>query len=158
MLARRVGAEERSRLLVVTDEKTGALLLEQRRLVALLVEDDEPLREFLAETLGDCGVEAIECESAEAALATALTRSRDLVMIISDVRLSGQMDGIDFASEARLRWPSLPFILISGAWHERLKNVPIGVRFFAKPLDLEQLERATLDAVAAARRRSHFAR
>ena len=67
-------------------------------------------------------VDTIECESAEAALATLLIGGREVAMIFADVRLRGVMDGIDLAREVKMRWPLLPVILTSGHPRERVKR------------------------------------
>jgi CheY-like chemotaxis protein len=78
---------------------------QQNRRAVLIVEDDAELRGFAARLLEDGELDTIECESAEAALATMLIRGRDVAMIFADIRLSGAMDGIDLAREVRMRWP-----------------------------------------------------
>jgi DNA-binding NtrC family response regulator len=65
-------------------------------------------------------VDTIECESAEAALATLPIGGREVAMIFADVRLRGVMDGIDLAREVKMRWPLLPVILTSGHPRERV--------------------------------------
>jgi CheY-like chemotaxis protein len=97
----------------------------------LIVEDDAELRGFAARLLEDGELDTIECESAEAALATMLIRGRDVAMIFADIQLSGAMDGIDLAREVRMRWPFLPVILTSG--HPREGQLPLGVDFMPKP-------------------------
>ena len=49
---------------------------QQNRRTVLIVEDDAELREFVARLLEDSELDTIECESAEAALATMLIRGR----------------------------------------------------------------------------------
>jgi len=78
---------------------------QQNRRAVLIVEDDAELRRFTARLLEDGELDTIECESAEAALATMLIRGRDVAMIFADIRLPGAMDGIDLAREVRMRWP-----------------------------------------------------
>jgi DNA-binding NtrC family response regulator len=78
-------------------------------------------------------VDTIECESAEAALATLLIGGREVAMIFADVRLRGVMDGIDLASEVKMRWPLLPVILTSGHPRERVGELPPGVAYMPKP-------------------------
>jgi CheY-like chemotaxis protein len=75
---------------------------------------DAELRRFAARLLEDGELDTIECENAEAALATMLIRGRDVAMVFADIRLPGAMDGIDLAREVRMRWPFLPVILTSG--------------------------------------------
>jgi DNA-binding NtrC family response regulator len=100
---------------------------QQNRRAVLIVEDDAELRGFAARLLEDGELDTIECESAEAALATMLIRGRDVAMIFADIRLPGAMDGIDLAREVRMRWPFLPVILTSG--HPREGQLPPGIDF-----------------------------
>jgi CheY-like chemotaxis protein len=81
---------------------------QQKRRAVLIVEDDAELRSLTAALFEDEQVETIECESAEAALATLLIGGREVAMIFADVRLRGVMDGIDLAREVKMRWPLLP--------------------------------------------------
>jgi CheY-like chemotaxis protein len=48
--------------------------------------------------------DTIECESAEAALATMLICGRNFAMIFADIKLPGVMDGIDLVCEVKMRW------------------------------------------------------
>jgi CheY-like chemotaxis protein len=74
---------------------------QQKRRAVLIVEDDAELRSLTAALFEDEETDPIECESAEAALATLLIGGRDIAMIFADVRLRGVMDGIDLAREVR---------------------------------------------------------
>jgi CheY-like chemotaxis protein len=105
---------------------------QQKRRAVLLVEDDAELRDLTAKLL-DEEFDTIECESAEAALATMLIRGRDISMIFADISLPGVMDGIDLACEVKMRWPLLPVILTSGLPRDRLRDLPLGVDYIAKP-------------------------
>ena len=106
--------------------------VQQKRRAVLLVEDDAELRDLTAKLL-DEEFDTIECESAEAALATMLIRGRDIAMIFADIKLPGAMDGIDLACEVKMRWPLLPVILTSGLPRDRLRDLPLGVDYIAKP-------------------------
>src|SRR5258708_11981825 len=81
-----------------------------KRRGVLIVEDDAELRGLSAALLEEGELETIECESAEAALATMLIRRRDIALIFADIRLPGVMAGLDLAGEARIRWPLLPLV------------------------------------------------
>src|SRR5437762_7067589 len=100
---------------------------QQKRRAVLIVEDDAELRSLTAALLEDEQLDTIECESAEAALATLLIGGREVAMIFADVRLSGVMDGIDLAREVKMRWPLLPVILTSGHPRDRVGDLPLGV-------------------------------
>lgn len=107
--------------------------LQPRRWTALIVEDDPDLRQLSAALLEQSELDTIECESAEAALATMLLRGQDVAMIFADIRLPGVMDGVDLAREVKLRWPHLTVILTSGDPGERLHHLPPGVQYMPKP-------------------------
>src|SRR5438105_2789083 len=74
---------------------------QQKRRAVLIVEDDAELRSLTAALFEDEQLDTIECESAEAALATLLIGGREVAMIFADVRLRGVMDGIDLAREVK---------------------------------------------------------
>jgi CheY-like chemotaxis protein len=107
--------------------------VQRKRRAVLLVEDDAELRGLTAMLLDEGEFDTIECESAEAALATMLIRGRDIAMIFADIKLPGVMDGIDLACEVKMRWPLLPVILTSGLPRERVRDLPFGVDYIAKP-------------------------
>jgi CheY-like chemotaxis protein len=121
----------------------------QRR-TALIVEDDADLRQLSATLLEESELDTIECESAEAALATMLLRGQDVAIIFADIRLPGVMDGVDLAREVKLRWPHLTVILTSGDPGERIHHLPPGVQYMPKPWQplnvLMVAERARLSA------------
>ena len=120
-------------MMVGNTQGSGAMgQIQQKRRAVLLVEDDAELRDLTAKLL-DEEFDTIECESAEAALATMLIRGRDIAMIFADIRLPGVMDGIDLACEVKMRWPLLPVILTSGLPRDRLRDLPLGVDYIAKP-------------------------
>ena len=119
---------------------------QQNRRVVLIVEDDAELRGLTAKLLEGGELDTIECDSAEAALATMLIRGRDIAMIFADIRLPGVMDGIDLAREVRMRWPFLPIILTSG--HPRDDQLPPGVDFMPKAWQPLNLLVATKQALA----------
>ena len=106
---------------------------QQKRRALLIVEDDAELRSLTAALFEDEEMDTIECESAEAALATLLIGGRDVAMIFADVRLRGVMDGTDLAREVKMRWPLLPVILTSGHRCERVGELPRGVAYMPKP-------------------------
>jgi DNA-binding NtrC family response regulator len=105
---------------------------QQKRRAVLIVEDDADLLSLTAALLEDEQLDTIECESAEAALATMLIGGREVAMIFADVRLRGVMDGIDLAWEVKQRWPLLPVILTSGHPRECVREFPPGVRYMPK--------------------------
>jgi DNA-binding NtrC family response regulator len=106
----------------------------------------------------DSDLEIVACDSAESALATMLLRGRDVVMIFSDVRLPGAMDGLDLAREAKVRWPHLTVVMTSGNAGHRLQALPEGVIYMPKPWQADEVVALAERARSDARRRTVFGR
>ena len=119
---------------------------QQKRRAVLIVEDDAELRHLMAALFEDEQMDTIECESAEAALATLLIGGRGVAMIFADV-----MNGIDLAREVKMRWPLLPVILTSGHPRERVGELPPGVAYMPKPWQPLNVLIAAEQALASAR-------
>jgi PAS domain S-box-containing protein len=78
----------------------------------LVVEDEELVREVIAEQLIDRGYDVIEAEGGRRALAL-LDAGCPVDLIISDLSMPG-MDGISLIRAAQIRKPRLPAILLTG--------------------------------------------
>jgi len=104
-----------------------------KRQTVLIVEDDRELRRLMIALLENEHLDAIECESAEAALAIMLMGEHHITMLLADIRLPGVMDGIDLAWEIKLRWPLLPVVLTSGLPREYVRPLPPGIAYMVKP-------------------------
>jgi DNA-binding NtrC family response regulator len=133
------------------------LAASERRTV-LIVEDDAELRALIVMLFEDSDLEIVACDSAESALATMLLRGRDVVMIFSDVRLPGAMDGLDLAREAKVRWPHLTVVMTSGNAGHRLQALPEGVIYMPKPWQADEVVALAERARSDARRRTVFGR
>ncbi len=116
------------------------------RATALIVEDDPMQRDMICLLLEESEVDVIECESAEAAELVLERASASLVLMMTDVHLSGNMDGVELAHIARKFNPEMGVIVTSGRpLHQEL---PEGCHFWAKPW-------APLDVIREAERRVH---
>jgi CheY-like chemotaxis protein len=131
---------------------------ESERRTILVVEDDADLRALIVLLFEESDLEIVECDSAEAALATMLIRGRDVVMIFADVRLPGVMDGLDLAREAKVRWPHLTVVLTSGNAGHRLQALPEGVIYMPKPWRAEEVLALAERARSSAKQRTLFGR
>jgi DNA-binding NtrC family response regulator len=129
----------------------------ERRTI-LIVEDDAELRALIVLLFGESDLEIVECDNAEAALATMLMRGRDVVMIFSDVRLPGAMDGLDLAREAKVRWPHLTVVLTSGNVGDRLHALPAGVLYTPKPWQASEVLALAERAKSSTKRRTLYGR
>ena len=101
------------------------------RATALIVEDDPMQRDMICLLLEESEVDVIECESAEAAELVLERAADNLVLLMTDVQLAGNMDGVELAHIARRYNPEMGVIVTSGKpLHQEL---PDGVKFWAKP-------------------------
>ena len=119
-------------------------------LTALIVEDDPWLLCMMEVALEKIQLRSVSSQSAEAALAIMLMRAGEIGIVISDIRLGGAMDGIDFAREVRTRWPNLPFVITSGNPGTRLIHQPPDLVFLPKPWEISDLITAAETALQAA--------
>ncbi len=122
--------------------------------VALVVEDDDAVRNLAAAVLEETDLDVITCESAEAAISVLERPGMNVALLFADVRLPGAMDGIALASTVGRRWPETRVVVTSGYDAKAEGRLPQQAVFMQKPwraLDvLVQAERATLAARAAA--------
>jgi DNA-binding response OmpR family regulator len=123
------------------------------RATALIVEDDAMLREMIGLLLEESDFDVIECASAEAAEVVLQRTGDSLSLMMTDVELAGQMNGVELAHIARRCNPALGVIVTSGL--PLREKLPEGAKFWAKPwapLDvIREAERASLRAQAARR-------
>jgi DNA-binding response OmpR family regulator len=119
--------------------------------VILVAEDDEALQTFVEETLADGGFEAVISPSGEEAIALLANDKGKYRAVITDINLSGKMDGWEVAQRAREIDHAFPVIYMSGAHAEdwAVKGVPNSV-MLAKPFAPAQLVTALAQLLNAA--------
>ena len=103
------------------------------RYLVLVVDDEQLIRDVLADVLLDEGFRVLCAEDGQAALDLAETEHPDLV--VSDVHMP-RMDGITLVESLRERGRTVPVILISALYAG--VDVP-GVRFLPEPFDLDHV-------------------
>jgi CheY-like chemotaxis protein len=108
--------------------------------VVLVVDDDEDVRRFAAETLAEAGFEAIEAGDADEALRVLQDR-HDVKVLVSDVRMPGAMNGYRLAQRVRDRWPHVEIVLISGYATPDRRDIAFDCDLLAKPFEADELVR-----------------
>jgi CheY-like chemotaxis protein len=110
--------------------KNGTLSLQ-----SILIVEDHPLLKWLTvDLVADAGFVALQASNADEAVAILESRS-DIALVLTSVRMSGSMDGLEFAHAVRNRWPSIKIIVASGRVRSPELDLPIGSGFFSKPYD-----------------------
>ncbi|HUP90220.1 MAG TPA: sigma-54 dependent transcriptional regulator, partial [Longimicrobiales bacterium] len=113
----------------------------------LLVEDEGPLREALAERLGEHGFEVEQSESGEQAIEKLAEFAFDIV--ITDLRLPG-LDGTRVLEAALLRYPDIVGIIVTG--YGTVKDAVEAIKrgatdFVTKPFQFDELLHALNSAL-----------
>jgi CheY-like chemotaxis protein len=113
-------------------------LVEARRPVVLIVEDEFLLRMDAAEMIGAAGFEVIEAANADQAIEFLEARP-DITVVFTDIQMPGSMDGLKLARAVRGRWPPIKIIATSGRLHVAEADLPEGGRFLPKPYSPAQV-------------------
>jgi DNA-binding NtrC family response regulator len=109
-------------------------------LCVVIVVDDEALIRMAAKyALEDADFVAMETGSAEEAIDILEHEAASIHVVFTDIRMPGDMDGVELAKHVRRHWPHIGLIAASG--HARLKpeGLPRGCRFVGKPYDLDEV-------------------
>ena len=114
---------------------------QSRRLVVIVVEDDELLREMAVDHLAGAGFEVLEAGDAHEAIAIMELEASRLHVVFSDVNMPGRIDGVELAHHVRRTWPWIGFLVTSGRAEWEMRKLPQGCRYLAKPYHLEAAAR-----------------
>lgn len=112
----------------------------------LIVDDEAPVRELLAEVLGS-EYECVLADSAEKALAT--LASGDFAAVISDIDMPG-ISGLDMVPQMHEIAPDTVILMVSGnlAIDYAVKAIRVGAfDYITKPFELEAVEGAVKRAI-----------
>lgn len=113
-------------------------LVELRRPVVLIVEDEFLLRMDAVDMIEAAGFEAVEAANADQAIEILEARS-DITVIFTDIQMPGSMDGLKLARAVRGRWPPIKIVATSGHVHVSEADLPDGGRFLPKPYSTVQV-------------------
>jgi CheY-like chemotaxis protein len=119
----------------------------------LLVEDETLVRMLAREVFQDDGFEVLEAKDGDQAIRMIDDMDR-LDLLVTDVRMPGQKDGVDVARHAGVRFPRLPVIVATGYAaniRERLEELAPSAVLVEKPYRLERLAALALSLIASRR-------
>ena len=112
----------------------------------LLVEDNADVRAVVRQQLISLGVQVVEAEDAEEGLGLAQALP-SLVGLVSDIMLTGKMDGYQLAQHFAALKPLSIIVLMSGyAYPAALHKKNLSFIQLHKPFDLQQLKQALWQA------------
>jgi len=117
-----------------------------RKASILVVEDQDDIRQLLADSLEEFGHEIRTARAAEEAIEI-LRGNAHIEVLVTDITLPGRMTGLDLVRKARELMPDLKILTISGyASEDSIRASHIGrCAFLPKPFRLSDLNRAVAE-------------
>jgi signal transduction histidine kinase/ActR/RegA family two-component response regulator len=115
----------------------------------LFVEDNLEIAQASIEALRHHGCQVHHCETGRAAQDMLITNADRFDIVMSDIVMPGEIDGVQLAQHIRAHYPALPVVLISG-YTDKLGLVEdLGIPVLSKPFNIESLKRFLAAAVGA---------
>jgi CheY-like chemotaxis protein len=120
-------------------------------MVVLVVEDEPLVRELVVEILRRAGLRVLGVESAERAL---LMVGGVPQLLVTDVNLGAGMNGFELLAQARVRWPTTSYIIMTANPDLMVgRTLASDERFVPKPFRSAQLIDAAEELMANSVRR-----
>ena len=113
-------------------------LVEPKRPVVLIVEDEFLLRMDAIDMVKAAGFEVVEAANADEAIEILESR-RDITVVFTDIQMPGSMDGLKLARAVANRWPPIKIVTTSGHLDIGENDLPEGGRFLRKPYSPTEL-------------------
>lgn len=107
----------------------------------LVVEDDEILRSLTAEVVSLLNFDVIACATADEALPI-LKTSSSIALVITDVCMPGNLDGLELAHLIWANWSDIPVIVTSGNRSVPIGELPAHAIFLRKPWLMETMHQS----------------
>jgi DNA-binding NtrC family response regulator len=102
------------------------------RLTVLVVEDETLVRMFASDFLDEAGFKVFEAVNGDEAIAVLQARP-DVQVVVTDVELTGSINGFELAVAIRERWPGVGVIVTSGRQRPAPDDLPEDAAFITKP-------------------------
>jgi CheY-like chemotaxis protein len=120
---------------------------ELRGMSVLLVEDNADVAAGVAAVLEVFGCTVHHEQSADAAFEL-LGQGYGFDLVLSDIQMPGNMNGVDLAEQIIERLPSQKVVLMTGYADELERARHLGVTILAKPFEMEELRELVAPGVA----------
>lgn len=100
--------------------------------IMLVVDDEALIRMDLVHVAREAGFDTVEADDASRALAILESRE-DIRVVFTDIKMPGDMNGIELAHLVRDRWPPTVIVICSGNVRPPQNELPANVVFLPKP-------------------------
>ena len=116
----------------------------EARPTILVVEDEILIRLDTADTLREQGNRVLEAADAAEALAL-LKTDKDIALVVTDVQMPGEIDGVDLTRVIKATWSRIPVVIVSG--HLPAEKAKEADRFLRKPVSGREIARVAKELV-----------
>lgn len=99
----------------------------------LVVDDDEAVRALAVDFLRESGYRVEEAHDAATALGILEQHAAELAMLMTDVRMPGESDGLQLARLTAERWPQIAILVTSATYSPAWGDLPANTAFIQKP-------------------------
>lgn len=100
----------------------------------IVVVEDEPIQRMgAAAAFTESGFETAEFENAEEAAAFVRSNEASILAVFTDVRMPGDLDGINLAAQVAFGCPNIALLVTSGQAEGVLERLPPNGYFVPKP-------------------------
>jgi CheY-like chemotaxis protein len=117
------------------------------RPIVLIAEDEELVREIIQLEFEDAGYDTLAAGTGDEAM-NLLERGALPDILVTDIRMPGQLDGWALARKARAILPAVPVIYVSGFTGDDPRPVP-DARFFNKPFRASAIVEAAAELIGS---------
>lgn len=120
---------------ICTYAEENVSVAKPKALAKVLVVEDEPLiRLSLVDSLEDAGFVTLEADNAAQAVAL-LSRNPDVLVVFTDVRMPGEMDGFALSRHVAEHYPDIAIVICTGDERPANDVVPSKALFINKPYE-----------------------
>lgn len=114
--------------------------------VCLIVDDDPAIRHFFRTILEQRQLHSLESDDASHAFRIIQKLEGRLDLLVTEIDVPGDMNGVDLAHCVRIAFPAIPVILFSNHCDKDVRK-PAGFEFIAKPFLQDRILKAVAKAV-----------
>ena len=101
--------------------------------IVVIIEDEFLIRELAVCELEDGGYTVVEFDSADAALPYLRQHGGNAALILTDVQMPGQLNGLQLLDILTQLWPGVPVLVTSGGPLVDPRKLPQRAAFISKP-------------------------
>jgi CheY-like chemotaxis protein len=114
--------------------------------ICLVVDDEPSIRTYISVVLRQRGIRSLEAGNTIEALRIVKELNGRIDLLITDIQMPGDMDGIDLVYSVKSSYSTLPVLVISGFVEKAPRGLAVIRKPFVPGVILEAVDKALLPA------------